>query len=84
MRDCEHELVIRVEKPPPSRQAGPYIRWYCQDPLCNQEFNPILGPGIFTTWFEVQKMRAQMHRDFLVGVAIMAGLALIVAKIIFF
>lgn len=59
-RDCDHDHVVRVERVPPPRQAGPYVRWYCQRSDCMAEFTPVPLVGRVREWFESRRMRMQL------------------------
>lgn len=83
MMACDHDLVVRVERVPPPRQPGPYVRWFCQDPACSTEFNPALGPGRLLTWLHVQKLRGQLYQDALIAGAIIAAGIVLVVRILF-
>lgn len=74
---CDHEVVTRIEKIPPPRQAGPYVRWFCNEQDCAMEFKPMPGPGPVTAY-----LRAKWFRLTLSGVdkyvVVQAALTLIV------
>jgi hypothetical protein len=59
---CDHDVVVRVERIPPQRQPGPYVRWFCGEPECGQEFVPVKPVGRFRLWHEANKLRYQLGR----------------------
>lgn len=59
---CLHETIVRIERVPPFRQAGPYVRWFCDEAGCNQEFVPVRKVGRLRTWHEANKLRYAVEK----------------------